>query len=328
MKYNLRINISQKKAVFGLGGFALVFGVLTSLLGEIFMPLFIGVYSALLLFDKNSKRSISVAVGVLSVLAAVLLGIYIPTVMIFSVLMSFLIYFMFIKEKSKGECVGYCIAVCSLMLITAFCVYAFISEGSFSFEAITDFCSKIYDQVKNSLTEYFAQMASRLPAESQAVVITEQEIGSIIDSVILTLPSFIVVISFIIVGISLKIFSSVSSRMIDKPEKVFNWRFSTGNLFAYFYIALLVLSFFADTSDAFGIVVSNLYTVFLVIYAYIGFNVARAMFMQRKSAAFSTFILIVLVLLLSNLAISLLSFLGVFFTITKNKVEKKSSGNE
>ena len=124
-----------------------------------------------------------------------------------------------------------------------------------------------------------------------------------------------------------KIFGFIVSRFSDKPEQIVNWRFSTNSIFAYFYLAITILSGLAGASDVFGIAIANIQNVFMVVYGYIGFNYAQYLFSRNRSSFFVTLMLIIAIVALSSIAISILSFLGVYFTVMKNKLESGSINN-
>ncbi len=327
MDHGLRNNLSYNKAVFGLSAFSMLFGFITAMAGEILMPLYAGTYAALLMFDKKSKRILSALVPISVTAFSLLIGNLIPVAEVFSVLIAFLVFFMFSKQRTKRECVAYSTVLCTLMILASLVSVALLASGEFSFNSVIDFYKGLYDEIKHAMLRYVEEMTASLPEGAAAAAFTEEDIVNLLDSFILIIPSLIVIVAFVMVGIICKIFSSILSGMINDPKSIFDWRFDTDSIFAYFYIALILLSAFSATNDVFGIAVANLYNVFMVVYAYFGFNFAKAILMRSKSSAASTFILVAIIFLLSGFAVSLLSFLGVYFIIMKNKtfVDK---GNE
>ena len=176
-------------------------------------------------------------------------------------------------------------------------------------------------------TNFFDEMLERLPAENREAYTGSDQIILILDGFINVLPSFVAIFAFLLSGISFKVFSSVVSRVDDTPENIYVWRFVTGNVFAYFYIVLALISIFATTDDPFGIVCVNLYNLFMVVYAYIGFNFAKALISIKKSPRFANILLILLILFTSGLAFTILSYVGVYFTIARNKALNSNNGN-
>ncbi len=323
MDCNLRKNISLRAITFGLAALALILGILTSFLGVIIMPIYTGVLAAIFLFDKSYKRTLVFSISFFICILSVILGNHLLFEELFSAIIAFIICFMFKQEKSKGECVGYVTFIFSVMLIILFASSAFLAKETFSFEALTTYYKEFYQQVKTELLKHFYEVIAALPEGIDTPLINEQDIIYLLDTLVFLIPSLIVIISFVGVGIAFKLFSLITSRTIAKPELIINWRFSTDNVFAYSFIVIMILSAFIRPSDVFGIAVNNLYNVLLVVYAYIGFNFSRALLMQRKSYMYSTLVLLILVFLLSSLGVSILALIGVYFTIGKNKTFNK-----
>jgi hypothetical protein len=65
-----------------------------------------------------------------------------------------------------------------------------------------------------------------------------------------------------------------------------------------------------------SVAVANLYNIFMVVFAYLGFNFAVQLLSTRRSKAFAYFIIVLALLMFSSFAIEILSLMGVFFTIT------------
>jgi hypothetical protein len=68
-----------------------------------------------------------------------------------------------------------------------------------------------------------------------------------------------------------------------------------------------------------GIAVGNLYNIFMVVYAYVGFNYAVAVLSIKFKPTTSIIILLVITLLAMSMALGLLAMFGVLFTIRKNR---------
>ena len=85
-------------------------------------------------------------------------------------------------------------------------------------------------------------------------------------------------------------------------------------------MALIVISFFSGGgTDNFAVTVNNLYTIFAAVFAYSGFCQLYRALSAKRSPIFVTLLMVMGVLLLSSLALTLLSVYGVIFTIAFNK---------
>jgi len=327
MKSDLRKDLNYKKVLLGLVLFSILFGALSVFIGELFIPMYVGVLGAVMLFEKGKFKPLSIAC-VLSVLGvSVLTFSYTPVIALLAPTVAFLIAFFYKTDRSKGECAGYSVVIFTLMLVLSLALLAMIETKEFSLSAVKEYYLRLYDSLGNYIQKAFDQMLEGIPEGSEGVAATEEYATLLLTTFVNSLPSLIVICAFLIVGASMKVFGFVVSRFTARPTALYRWRFSTSSPFVYFYLALFVLSIFAGGVDVFGIAVLNLYNVFTAVYAYIGFNFLRALLMMKKSAFFSTFILILSVVLLSSIALTVLAMFGVYFTIAKNKAKGKEGSD-
>jgi hypothetical protein len=132
--------------------------------------------------------------------------------------------------------------------------------------------------------------------------------------------SYIVIICFAVVGIAMKLFVKLYTRLCEDISHTIYWRFMTTSVFAYFYITLMFLSVFTSTSGGvFGIAIGNLYNIFLIVYAYVGFNQAVAMLSVKVRPAVAMLIVFAVTAVAMSFALQLLAVLGVLYTIRKNR---------
>lgn len=326
MGSELKNNLPYGRTVFALGIFSLLFGVLVAFVGMLFAPIYTGVLASFWLYEKKSKGILAPAVAITVIIISVLIGNVIPAIEVFSAISALLIAFAFSKNISKGECAGYLTALFALMLIVSFIGLACLQMNDFSLDAIKSYSESIYNDFCAGLLKQLEDMKANLPIESQSALPNEESVLLLIDGVINALPSMAVIFAFLLAGVSLKVFGAVASRMNDVPLRVFEWRFATSSVFAWFYVVLIFLSMIAGAADVFGITVINVYNVFMIVYAYIGFNFVRTMLAMRRSSGFATLALIAVILIASGFAVTLLSYIGVYFTIARNKALKNANG--
>jgi hypothetical protein len=167
-------------------------------------------------------------------------------------------------------------------------------------------------------------ITSSLGNGNAAVLINPDDALLLFNTLINSLISVIVICGFLIAGVTFKIFGALVGRIDNEPSVVYNWRFSTSNVFAYFYIAVMLLSLFLGVStDIFSLTVSNLYNVLSAVYAYIGYNYVSAMLINSPRRGFMKVILIFALFSATSLAIGILSVMGVIFTFSHNKIKKE-----
>ena len=74
-----------------------------------------------------------------------------------------------------------------------------------------------------------------------------------------------------------------------------------------------------------AVTVLNLYNIFMVVYAYFGFNYATYLLSLRRSRGFAYTVLIIAILVFSSLAVEILSLMGAFYAITDRKYSDENS---
>lgn len=322
MSIDQKRKLQGGKAVIALGTLTLLFGILTSILGALVAPIYAGLLAGLFLFDKRTKGIAPISVALFVIAFSIILGNFTPVAELIAALSALLMAFMYSRRMSKAECAGYLTALFTLMFLSLFVIYATSMKGEFSFDAVKETALSFYEDMKRMLLQNYEDIEAALAAQgasADTALVTEEQITLLLDSLVAVIPSLVVILGFIFAGISLKVFTAVVRRFDTRIDHVFNWVFFTGSIFAYFYIVLALLSFIAGTTDVFGIAVANIYNVFMVVYAYVGFNFARALLAQKRSVAFSTVILLVIIAISAGFALTVLSFLGVYFTIARNK---------
>lgn len=328
MKNELMNGRTVKTVLIALAVFSLLFGVASSLLFEILAPLAVGVFAALVFFDVTPYKLVTIGVSVVVLAINIILGNYIPLTALMLIALGSVVAFFYTKGLGKGECAGWLTVIASVFMLIALILVAVEAKNSFSWEAVTEYYRELYASLKASFIETVSSVTVPLGDGTSESFFGEDIAAELFDLLVNISLSILVIFAFVIAGISLKVFCGVTSRLVREPYSVYEWRFSTSSVFAYFYLVLLVLSFIVGSSDVFAICVQNLYNVFMVVYAYIGFNFAHALFSRGRSPLFTVAILIFAVLFASTVAVTLLSLLGVFFTVRSNKDKGAARGNQ
>ena len=151
---------------------------------------------------------------------------------------------------------------------------------------------------------------------------------SLFNSLISALIPTLFVISFFISGVALKTFTSCLRKISDKDSRIFTWEFSTNSFLAYFYIILAIVNLFTGSSDStFAFVVSSLSMILMFVYAYLGMKFINSFLREKIGKTPSLIVIGIALLVFSSFALTLLSYIGVYYTITINKIFKNNSAN-
>ena len=302
---------------------SLIFGTIAAFVGDIALPFAAATLAALMLFEKRRVLSfaIPVAIVLVNLVLDMLRGGYYSVVALETVIVAFLVFFMFAKRRPKAECVIAVTVVISVFSFVSLVLTACYSVGEFSWNAVTSFYGEIYDQLRLLLVERVREFYESLTESGGAQIsFSESDVTAILDSIVAVLPSIIVVLGFTVGGITFKLFGAIVYRNVRDRFPILTWRFRVTAVFAYFYVALLVISFFVGgMGDAITLAVENLYNIFLYVFAYIGFVYVYRLLTRMRSRGFALTVLIFAVLMFSTMAATVLSVAGAFFTIQEGK---------
>ncbi len=321
MGFSFNEAISRKKIVYVMTLAATLSLALCAFFGELALPVFTAFYAFLIIADTSSKKIVSVAIGAVALAVSISLYIFdFGTLSLpFACIGGVLIALLFNRGISKGELAFYLTALFTVMLVGSLYLSFAAAAGDYSLSAVTEYINGWYAELR---LEFVSSIMDTLKETSSELflAIDELTVSEAFDSLFNFSPSAIVIFAFALTGVALKIFSTLSYKLAKEPQRVIYWRFATSSVIAYFYCALFVLNFFAAGNEVFAITVSNLFYVFLAVYAYIGYNFALSIISGRLGYALSVIIVIAIILLFGIIALELLSLLGVVFTHISNKV--------
>lgn len=302
---------------------ALIFGAVSAILGELFVALAIAPLAALFVFERKEKRILSYIVSILLVAVNFLIAGPLSVIGVEIVIVALIIAVAYARGMSKAECVLALTVVVSIM-ITLSLVFAAINETKvYTIESVISFYQNGFEAMKQEFVTQISEVTSSMGDGTEMLIYTAEDAAALFDRFANMLISVLVIISFALTGVILKVFSALMLRVSDEPDHIVSWRFVTSNIFAYFYLALFALYMFvaADTS-VLAISIVNLYNVFMYVYAYFGFGYALGLISRGRSRGFGTVMLLLGCVMFSAVAFQILSLLGVFHTVTYNKFSK------
>lgn len=323
MEPRFKEQINPKKFIIILAALTALFGIGMVLITDFFIIPFAAFYAILLWFAPKNKllcALIPVAVLAISLLNGVV-GIFTVSAGLCGGL---LLCFMYRRRCTKLD---------TVLALTAFFTFylllsLFLSIGyylkDYSFTSVMTYYEEFIETQKTTFVDTFSKLHVVNENGESTYLFTEADAEGMFLSAMRLTISFFVISSFLLCGITCKIFSKMVAYAERDETYVRSWRLLPPSLYVYFYIALFVLSFFAGTGESvFNVTVLNLYYIFMVFFAYIGIRhlflvVSRA---RRKGPVI--LIIIGLVLFFSVSAIQILSFLGAYATIVSNRVLKE-----
>ena len=318
MKTNLKNSLSTNKTLLILSIVTVLLGAISCVLGEIVTPFIAGVLSAIFLFDTKSKYAFSTAVSVVLVainIASIVFGFAVTLFAPCAIILSLIISLSFKKGESKADAAYLMTVISAVLAVVGYMIFAMGEIGSYTFDAAVDYYKNIVNELRPIYVDGFYQIYA-----ASGLEVTAETISELFDQQLKLIVSFLLIGGFITGGIAMKVFGAVVSRCAEDDEEIKNWRFSASRLYAYFYVILIILSLFTTSStDLFSVCVLNLYNIFLVVFAYIGFNVALDMLKKRtRRPVISTVLLIGVMIIFMSFALQILAALGTLHSMKRN----------
>ena len=228
------------------------------------------------------------------------------------------------KKISKSE------VAMTIALIVAFAIgltYVIIGSQNELGLSVKDFYMMQYEKMKEFYVASINQMYESLYEDYSVEKLTTEEIIYTIDYSIGLLFSMLFTLGFFATGVSMKTFVKVIER--TEKEEIEKWKFTTSPVYAYFYAIISLVSFFlGEKLSAFNLVVLNLSMIFMMIYAYVGWNASSKLAsMRNKSSSFFKVIIIISIVCLPGFAIRVLSYVGAFYTVAMSKINNLSNSS-
>ena len=330
MKEKIGRIIYDKKSII-LFLLSLVMGVLSvwlspSLIVVSLLPMSIsaGLMASYLYNEKENDGIYKFLLPTILIIADWLINDLSSLISIIIVVVAVSIFYAYDKKLSKSE------AAMTIALIVAFTIgltYVIIGSQNELGLSVKDFYMMQYEKMQEFYVATTNQMYESLYDDYSIEKLTTEEIIYIIDYSIGLLFSMLFIFGFFATGVSMKIFGKVIER--TEKEAIEKWKFTTSPVYAYFYAIISLVSFFlGEKLSAFNLVVLNLSTIFMMIYAYVGWNASSKLAsMRNRSSTFSKVIIIASVICLPGFAIRVLSYIGAFYTVAMSEINNLSNSS-
>lgn len=321
MDIKLKSSLTNKKTLLILSLLSILLGLISVLLGDILVPLVVAVLAIILLVDDNKRIYCIVTSSILVIIniAALVLKIGFTLFAFESIALAAILAIFFTKKNDKAETALIMTVVCAGFTLVNLAMLPMIELNTFDFGMVADYYLEMVDTLRVTFVETAMEAYGQILA-SGGIKLSESVATALYNHQLTMIISYIVIVCFAVVGIAMKLFAKLYTRLCEDSSPVIYWRFMTTSVFAYFYIALMFLSVFTSTSGGvLGITIGNLYNIFLIVYAYVGFNQAVAMLSVKVRPAVATLIVAAVTLVAMSFALQLLAVLGVLYTIRKNR---------
>lgn len=316
--FKLKSNIKEGAAPWFFAVLCALFSAFCILVSDIFIPFAAAMLAIVWLVDRTDGHWISLSLSLLIVIAFTLVEPLYAIYALVIVLAAPTLWFCYSRNLGKGECALYLTLIFFLGVLAFFVLSVCVSLGSFAFSDVVAYLESVF-------ADWKAQYMQSLMESVQGTEVPIGDLSEYIDLLFLALynllPAMVAIVGFFYAGLALKLFTAMTSRIFENPRTRRDWRFLCSSVFAYFYLALFVLTFIFDGFDStLSIALMNLYYVFLAVFGYLGVRHAF-LFASRSRNPVLGRVLIVMFLLFGNvLTLQILSVSGVLFSVINNKI--------
>ncbi len=296
------------------------------LFGFFCLPVAAAYYAALLLYERPGKRIMSIVIPAVYFALNFFLQPAFSLDALAYVVLGAIIYFSVKKSRSKGETAFWMtVATLVIIILTTFFL-AFEVNGDIGFLSIKQFYSGVYRNLKEEVMERILALKTTSEEGIVSYAYNFYEAERLFEELAMSVIPLAILSAFLIVGISLKLFATVIAKYSGADCGIYFWSFGTSNLVAYFYVITYVIGMIAESDGSlFAFTVMSLTTVFSVVYAYIGVRFVFYFILSRGKSAWLAILIIALgFVIMSLVALQILSFIGVTVNIIANKAQSKA----
>lgn len=326
MKTQLSTDRSYRTSITVLFIFTLLSLIGTAFIGEFLLPVCAAFYAALLVFEQN-KRVLSVICALFGI-GLVFVPLVVPPMWgIASLMCGAILYLLYRHDNTKCDSAIVLTLALSFAIVFSFFLVAFVETGIYTFDSAVKFYTDIYENIRASFIFGMSQTGIAISEEIGEIQFDSEQLAAIFDTAFRLLVSFVVIIAFILAGLTLKIFCAIVRRFVDDDSEIKAWRFAVPSIYAYVYVIFFFVSSFAYGESVLEVSILNLTGIFASIFAYIGLKAVFEMFTKKNRKVFGTVIIVFAAVFLGTLAVNALSVFGVIYTIQQNKSLKKGQGS-
>ena len=312
---------------------------LSLFISDIFLTVTAATVAVLMLCERKRGRVLSFVIpSVIALLnaayiaSAYFLGDSVALLSIYSVsgfeaiIFAVMLYFLFSRNVKKFDSVVVMTIVgVAFVLINVWLLCASLI-GDFSIGGTLALLAEAKDSYREMFYEGFLELinsAEGASVGSFAEMYTDEAIYGLYDTLISYIPAGIILLAFATVGMICKIFSLTVHR-VTGSSRIYEWNFMVKPMFAYLFLSVFAINLlFGGIGGLFTIVVSNVYTVLMLVLAYVGFGLACRMLLMRRRRSSVIFILIACVAFGGAIAFNLLALFATAMIITGERRRKQ-----
>ena len=311
MKINLNSKYKHTSILLLLTVISVALSLGASLLGEIILPFATATLALLYLIDNGKRRIFTVVATVLILATDILINGTVSYIGAEVSILALIIVIAVAGRASKAETSFWLSAVSLIFFVLVSVLAVWSATGEVGIDGYFDYYIELYKSLRSVFVDTVVASVKNTP---YAELVTEESASELFGSFVSILPAVLMVIAFAISGVTLKLLSGILAKISDPDTKAWalGWRFKLPGIITLAFWILVVINLFTASADSiFAVVVANLYTVFMVVHAYIGFKVVKLFFIRIfKNRALALLTIAGVLLFFNSLAVELLAYFG------------------
>ena len=327
MSIDLKYKINYRIMLLLLGLSVLFFGtigILYRIKGIIMIPLISAFLATLFCVEK--RHIISVIVAALLLTFEIYYGSigYFTLISLSSIVLAIIIAACYINGVKKSHTALYATAFMAISLVLLATLYVLGNfKNSSAFDIVDNFLI-IYRTFKDTT---ISNVMNTIGQSAKEEMFSAERLNLLFDTYLDLCVALVSIFSFLIIGITIKVFSRLIHSYSKNPDKINHWDFIPSTPFAYFYFINAIISMFASKQEnTLLISVMNLNLIFMFVFAYVGYKfITTVMSSRGRKPLFTSFAVLAVTVLFSSFAIQILAISGAFVSINYNKILKNGN---
>ena len=297
----------------------LITGIGSVFYGFLFVPFAAAFYAMILLCESYGKKRIFSYLIPVVILAfdAIIHKFYIVG-SASVILIGFFLFYLYARRVEKFESVFILAGILFAFYIASFILLAVSIGEKLSLDSDKNVFVALYDFGLEYAIEAYKSDNAIVAYLSQVYALTPEFISDVYKNFVFMLPPLLFVFAIVSVGISSKMYTFFVRRFTKDAPFALKWRLHTSTLLAIVFIVASILKLFVGTG-IFGICVSWIYTIFAIIYAYLGVKFVYQFISLKKSTLLAVIVIAFAFLFLSSFAYQLASYAGAYYVISVNR---------
>lgn len=320
MYRELKTETTYTKTMIFFSVLTFLFGLATCFVGNIFLPFSTAFCACLFLFENPEKRILSYIVPLVVMVINVSINRLESIIGFEFIILGLLMALLYAKKVSKSESAAYLTFIISFFVIFSLYINGIFACKSFEISRVIAYYDELLNAFRFNLVELLSSTKITDSSGSTEYFMSSEVAEIVFNAGLNLLPSFMIGYSFLLAGISIKLFAFLARNRCKYGILKRYANFVPSSITAYFYILASIVGFLVAGENVFEIAMMNIANILMLPFAYVGIKYLKTMALITGRKTFFCIIIIAGLIMAPAAASRLISYLGVYFAITHNKV--------